>query len=155
MVLDLDALQAKPAARFEAAGFGQVRGFAVGRPIFGAVARQWLKGEIGDQAGRDGRALRAAERQLGPAARKRADHSNMRSWGRGKPMPVRSARAARNPDRGWKRHTAWAGITGLLSFLPTARFVILALSPRDDGHRTKGSNRHERSCARAAAGPTR
>lgn len=49
MVLDLDAPQAKPAAGFEAAGFDPVRGFAVGRPIFGAVARQWLKGEIGDQ----------------------------------------------------------------------------------------------------------
>ncbi|WP_449043513.1 bifunctional 5-dehydro-2-deoxygluconokinase/5-dehydro-2-deoxyphosphogluconate aldolase [Paracoccus versutus] len=49
VVLGLDAPEAELAASFEvAAGFDLVRGFAVGRTIFGAVARDWLKGEVSD-----------------------------------------------------------------------------------------------------------
>ncbi|MEF9604811.1 DUF2090 domain-containing protein, partial [Paracoccus sp. PXZ] len=51
VVLGLDAPEAELAASFQvAAGFELVRGFAVGRTIFGAVARRWLQGEIGDEA---------------------------------------------------------------------------------------------------------
>ncbi|MBB3315910.1 5-dehydro-2-deoxygluconokinase [Rhizobium sp. BK181] len=49
VVLGLDAPEAELAASFEvAASFDLVRGFAVGRTIFGDVARSWMKGEIGD-----------------------------------------------------------------------------------------------------------
>ena len=49
MVLGLDAPEAELAASFEtAAGFDLVKGFAVGRTIFGDVARAWMKGEIAD-----------------------------------------------------------------------------------------------------------
>ncbi len=51
VVLGLDAPEAELAASFGvAARFDLVRGFAVGRTIFGEVARQWLKGEISDEA---------------------------------------------------------------------------------------------------------
>ncbi|SET89041.1 bifunctional 5-dehydro-2-deoxygluconokinase/5-dehydro-2-deoxyphosphogluconate aldolase [Paracoccus homiensis] len=49
VVLGLDAPEAELQASFEvAAGFDLVRGFAVGRTIFGAVARSWLQGNISD-----------------------------------------------------------------------------------------------------------
>ena len=49
VVLGLDAPEAELAASFEtAAGFDLVRGFAVGRTIFGTVAKAWLAGEITD-----------------------------------------------------------------------------------------------------------
>ncbi|MFG6082617.1 5-dehydro-2-deoxygluconokinase [Paracoccus litorisediminis] len=49
VVLGLDAPEADLAESFEvAAGFDLVRGFAVGRTIFGEVARRWLAGEIAD-----------------------------------------------------------------------------------------------------------
>jgi 5-dehydro-2-deoxygluconokinase len=49
IVLGLDAPEAKLAASFEtAASFDLVKGFAVGRTIFGEVARKWLKGEMDD-----------------------------------------------------------------------------------------------------------
>ncbi|MCB9993546.1 MAG: 5-dehydro-2-deoxygluconokinase [Hyphomicrobiaceae bacterium] len=48
VVLGLDAPEAELKASFEvAAGFDLVRGFAVGRTIFGDVARSWFKGELG------------------------------------------------------------------------------------------------------------
>lgn len=51
MVLGLDAPEAELAASFEvAAGFGLVKGFAVGRTIFGDAARAWMKGEMSDEA---------------------------------------------------------------------------------------------------------
>ncbi|WP_140848400.1 5-dehydro-2-deoxygluconokinase [Paracoccus sp. FO-3] len=51
MVLGLDAPEAELRASFQvAAGFPLVKGFAVGRTIFGEVARQWLKGEMDDAA---------------------------------------------------------------------------------------------------------
>jgi hypothetical protein len=55
-----------------AAAFPLVRGFAVGRTIFGEVARAWLAGEIGRRGGgrRDGRALCAAVRDLGRRGRR-------------------------------------------------------------------------------------
>lgn len=50
VVLGLDAPEAELAASFKAAArFDLVRGFAVGRTIFGEVARGWLKGEVSDQ----------------------------------------------------------------------------------------------------------
>jgi 5-dehydro-2-deoxygluconokinase len=50
-VLGLDAPEADLAASFEtAAGFDLVKGFAVGRTIFGAVARDWMTGKIDDAA---------------------------------------------------------------------------------------------------------
>ncbi|KGJ10028.1 5-dehydro-2-deoxygluconokinase [Paracoccus versutus] len=50
VVLGLDAPEAELAASFRvAAGFDLVRGFAVGRTIFGAVARDWLAGEVSDE----------------------------------------------------------------------------------------------------------
>ncbi|QFG36343.1 5-dehydro-2-deoxygluconokinase [Paracoccus pantotrophus] len=50
VVLGLEAPEAELAASFKvAAGFPLVRGFAVGRTIFGAVARDWLAGRIGDE----------------------------------------------------------------------------------------------------------
>ncbi|UIJ94404.1 5-dehydro-2-deoxygluconokinase [Sinorhizobium meliloti] len=51
VVLGLDAPEAELAASFEvAASFPLVRGFAVGRTIFGDVARAWMKGETSDEA---------------------------------------------------------------------------------------------------------
>jgi 5-dehydro-2-deoxygluconokinase len=51
VVLGLDAPEAELAASFEvAASFDLVRGFAVGRTIFGDVARAWMKDEIEDTA---------------------------------------------------------------------------------------------------------
>jgi 5-dehydro-2-deoxygluconokinase len=49
VVLGLDAPEAALAASFEvAAGFDLVKGFAVGRTIFGDVARGWMAGEMND-----------------------------------------------------------------------------------------------------------
>jgi 5-dehydro-2-deoxygluconokinase len=49
VVLGLDAPEADLAASFEtAAGFALVKGFAVGRTIFGEVARAWMAGAITD-----------------------------------------------------------------------------------------------------------
>ncbi len=51
VVLGLDAPEAELAASFEvAAAHPLVKGFAVGRTIFGDVARAWLKGEADDEA---------------------------------------------------------------------------------------------------------
>ncbi|WP_349295155.1 5-dehydro-2-deoxygluconokinase (plasmid) [Thioclava sp. 'Guangxiensis'] len=50
VVLGLDAPEAELAASFEvAAGFPLVKGFAVGRTIFGSVARDWLAGRMDDE----------------------------------------------------------------------------------------------------------
>lgn len=49
VVLGLDAPEDELAASFEvAAGFDLVRGFAVGRTIFGEVARDWMNGQMSD-----------------------------------------------------------------------------------------------------------
>ena len=49
VVLGLDAPEAELAASFEtAAGFDLVKGFAVGRTIFGDVARSWMTGGTSD-----------------------------------------------------------------------------------------------------------
>ncbi|MAQ36950.1 MULTISPECIES: bifunctional 5-dehydro-2-deoxygluconokinase/5-dehydro-2-deoxyphosphogluconate aldolase [Thioclava] len=49
VVLGLDAPEAELGASFEvAAGFDLVKGFAVGRTIFGDVARGWMAGELSD-----------------------------------------------------------------------------------------------------------
>lgn len=49
VVLGLDAPESELAASFKvAAGFELVKGFAVGRTIFGDVARAWMKGETDD-----------------------------------------------------------------------------------------------------------
>ncbi|AOZ68056.1 5-dehydro-2-deoxygluconokinase [Rhodobacter xanthinilyticus] len=51
VVLGLDAPEAELAASFAvAAAFPMVKGFAVGRTIFGDVARGWMKGEMTDAA---------------------------------------------------------------------------------------------------------
>ena len=51
LVLGLDAPEAELAASFEvAARHPLVKGFAVGRTIFGAVARDWLAGRMSDDA---------------------------------------------------------------------------------------------------------
>jgi len=51
VVLGLDAPEAELAASFEvAAGFPLVKGFAVGRTIFGDVARAWMAGAMEDTA---------------------------------------------------------------------------------------------------------
>ncbi len=51
VVLGLDAPEAELAASFEtAAGFDLVKGFAVGRTIFGSVAKDWMAGAIDDAA---------------------------------------------------------------------------------------------------------
>ena len=51
VVLGLDASEAELAASLDlAAGYPLVKGFAIGRTIFGEAARGWLKGEIGDRA---------------------------------------------------------------------------------------------------------
>ena len=50
-MLGLDAPEEELAESFQvAAGFPLVKGFAVGRTIFGQVARDWLAGRIGDEA---------------------------------------------------------------------------------------------------------
>ena len=50
-MLGLDAPEAELAASFEtAAGFDLVKGFAVGRTIFGHVARAWMTGGMDDVA---------------------------------------------------------------------------------------------------------
>ncbi len=49
VVLGLDAPEVELAASFEvAASYDLVKGFAVGRTIFGDVARDWMKGGLGD-----------------------------------------------------------------------------------------------------------
>lgn len=54
VVLGLDAPEAELAASFEiAAAYPLVKGFAVGRTIFGDAARAWMKGEMSDQAAVD------------------------------------------------------------------------------------------------------
>jgi 5-dehydro-2-deoxygluconokinase len=59
VVLGLDAPEAELAASFEvAASFGLVKGFAVGRTIFGDAARAWMKGEMDDAAAIDQMASR-------------------------------------------------------------------------------------------------
>lgn len=51
VVLGLDAPEAELAASFEiAAAFKLVKGFAVGRTIFGDVARAWMSGQVEDDA---------------------------------------------------------------------------------------------------------
>lgn len=51
VVLGLDAPEAELSASFEvAAAFSLVKGFAVGRTIFGDAARAWFKGEMDDDA---------------------------------------------------------------------------------------------------------
>ena len=51
VVLGLDAPEAELAASFEvAASFGMVKGFAVGRIIFGDAARAWMTGDMDDEA---------------------------------------------------------------------------------------------------------
>ena len=51
VILGLEAEEAVLAAAFEAAATCQmVKGFAVGRTIFNAAARAWLKGEMDDAA---------------------------------------------------------------------------------------------------------
>jgi 5-dehydro-2-deoxygluconokinase len=51
VVLGLDAPEAELASSFKvAAEFDLVKGFAVGRTIFGDVARNWMKGEMEDEA---------------------------------------------------------------------------------------------------------
>ena len=48
-MLGLDAPEPELAASFKAAaGFDLVKGFAVGRSIFGEVARGWMRGALGD-----------------------------------------------------------------------------------------------------------
>lgn len=59
VALGLDAPEAELSASFEvAAGFPLVKGFAVGRTIFGDAARRWLAGEITDEAAVDEMAKR-------------------------------------------------------------------------------------------------
>jgi len=59
VVLGLDAPEAELAASFDvAASFDLVRGFAVGRTIFGDVARAWMKDKIEDAAAIDEMAKR-------------------------------------------------------------------------------------------------
>ena len=59
VVLGLDAPEADLAASFEvAAGFDLVRGFAVGRTIFGDAARGWMTGALSDAAAVDQMAAR-------------------------------------------------------------------------------------------------
>ena len=51
VMLGLDAPEEELVESFQiAAGFPLVKGFAVGRTIFGQVARDWLAGRIGDEA---------------------------------------------------------------------------------------------------------
>ncbi len=74
VVLGLDAPEAELSASFEvAAGFGLVKGFAVGRTIFGDAARRWLAGEITDaQAVEDMAARYQRLCQIWDAARDKA-----------------------------------------------------------------------------------
>ncbi|SFL11263.1 5-dehydro-2-deoxygluconokinase, partial [Celeribacter marinus] len=59
VVLGLDAPEAELSASFEvAAGFALVKGFAVGRTIFGDAARAWMTGEMSDAAAVDDMAAR-------------------------------------------------------------------------------------------------
>ncbi|MEM5468471.1 bifunctional 5-dehydro-2-deoxygluconokinase/5-dehydro-2-deoxyphosphogluconate aldolase [Celeribacter marinus] len=59
VVLGLDAPEAELSASFEvAAGFALVKGFAVGRTIFGDAARAWMTGEMSDEAAIDDMAAR-------------------------------------------------------------------------------------------------
>jgi 5-dehydro-2-deoxygluconokinase len=61
LVLGLDAPEAALAASFRlAARHPLVKGFAVGRTIFGEVARDWMDGRIGDDAAVAGMAMRYA-----------------------------------------------------------------------------------------------
>ncbi|MCT4333056.1 5-dehydro-2-deoxygluconokinase [Paracoccus sp. YLB-12] len=61
VVLGLDAPETELQASFEiAAGFDLVRGFAVGRTIFGSVARDWMQGRIADDDAVDQMARRYA-----------------------------------------------------------------------------------------------
>lgn len=61
VVLGLDAPATELAASFEiAAGFPLVKGFAVGRTIFGDAARAWLAGDMTDEAAIDQMASRYA-----------------------------------------------------------------------------------------------
>ena len=54
VVLGLDAPEAELAASFAtAAGFAQVKGFAVGRTIFADAARRWLAGACSDDEARE------------------------------------------------------------------------------------------------------
>lgn len=54
VVLGLDAPQAELEESFAlAAGFDLIKGFAVGRTIFGDAARKWLSGQISDEAAVD------------------------------------------------------------------------------------------------------
>jgi 5-dehydro-2-deoxygluconokinase len=51
VVLGLDAPEAELAASFEvAASYPLVKGFAVGRTIFGDAARAWMSGDMEDAA---------------------------------------------------------------------------------------------------------
>ena len=51
VVLGLDAPEVERAASFEiAAAHDLVRGFALGRTIFGGAARAWMKGDMTDEA---------------------------------------------------------------------------------------------------------
>ena len=80
VVLGLDAPEAELAASFEtAAGFDLVKGFAVGRTIFGEVARAWMAGAIDDAAAvaEMAAALRPALRDLGQGAGRRAGGGGM------------------------------------------------------------------------------
>ncbi len=59
VVLGLDASEAELSTSFEiAARFDLVKGFAVGRTIFGDVARRWFAGDIADEAAVDEMAKR-------------------------------------------------------------------------------------------------
>lgn len=61
VVLGLDASPDELAASFRAADHPLVKGFAVGRTIFGAVARDWMAGKINDDAAVDQMAERYRE----------------------------------------------------------------------------------------------
>ncbi|MFZ5750915.1 MAG: bifunctional 5-dehydro-2-deoxygluconokinase/5-dehydro-2-deoxyphosphogluconate aldolase [Pseudomonadota bacterium] len=64
LVLGLDAPQDRLAESFAvAAGFPLVKGFAVGRTIFGSVARAWFEGDLGD-----GEAVAEMARRFGQLA---------------------------------------------------------------------------------------
>ncbi len=79
VVLGLDAPEAELAASFEvAAGFDLVKGFAVGRTIFGDVARDWLAGNTDDAAAVEEMAKRYARLcGIWDKARARAGGSSM------------------------------------------------------------------------------
>ena len=77
LVLGLDAPEDALAASFRiAAGFDLVKGFAVGRTIFGAVARQWFQGMLTDAAAVDEMSARYARLcAIWDAARQRGQRS--------------------------------------------------------------------------------